>query len=125
MNYAEIARATVMFLTPYFTAAGGKLVEDGLSVAREKVVSWLKSKFTKPAQVAALEVASKSPRDADALEALEHHIQRAMDQDEAFRKELLALLPKDALPPGIAQTTVVTGNKTVVVQSTGSGDIRV
>ena len=88
-------------------------------------MAWLKSKFTKPAQAAAVEVAAKASHDADALEALQHQIQRALEQDEAFRKELLALLPKEALPPGIAQTANVTGNGNVVIQSTGSGSTSV
>jgi hypothetical protein len=125
MDYTELARATVAFLTPYFAAAGGKLVEDSLSTAREKVVGWLKSKFTKPAQAAAVEVAAKTPQDADALEALQLQLRLALERDEAFRKELLALLPKEALPPGVTQTASVSGNENVVAQSTSSGSINV
>ena len=125
MDYAEIARAAVTFLTPYFTAAGGKLVEDGLSTGRRKLMDWLKSRFTKPAQAAAMDVAVQSPDDADALESLQHQIQRALEQNETFRNELLALLPEDILPPNIAQNANVAGTDNVVVQSTGSGNISV
>jgi hypothetical protein len=120
-NYSELARNTVEFLKPYFIAAGGKLAQDGLNTAREKVFGWLKSKFIKPAQSAALEVATQAPHDPDALESLQHQIQRALEQQEEFRKELLAHLPKEILPPGIVQTANVTGDNNVTAQSTGSG----
>ncbi|MFZ2642233.1 MAG: hypothetical protein WA117_14640 [Verrucomicrobiia bacterium] len=124
MDYAAIAQVTVAFLTPYFVVAGGKLVEDSLSAAREKVVSWLKSKFTKPAQTAAVEVAAKAPHDADALEALQHQIQLALERDEAFRKQLLELLPEE-VKQGISQSMHVSGNGNVSIQSTGSGSTSV
>ncbi len=99
INYGELAHNTVEFLKPYLIAAGGKLAQDGLNAAREKVFGWLKSKFIKPAQSAALEVAAQAPHDPDALESLQHQIQRPLEQQEEFRKELLALLPKEILPP--------------------------
>jgi len=120
-NYSELAGKTVEFLKPYFVAAGGKLAQDGLNAAREKVFGWLKGKFIKPAQSGALEVATKAPNDPDALESLQHQIQRALEQQEQFRKELLAHLPKEILPPGIVQTANVTGDNNVTAQSTGSG----
>ena len=124
MDNAEIARVTVAFLTPYFVAAGSKLVEDGLSAAREKVGAWLKSKFTKPSQTAVVEVAVQSPHDADAQEALQHQIRRALEEDESFRKELLELLSKE-VKQRITQTANVTGNGNVVPQNAGSGNINV
>jgi hypothetical protein len=125
MDYTELARATVDFLKPYLAAAGGKLVQDGLSAAREKVFGWLRNKFTKPAQSGALEEAVQSPQDASALEALQLQIRRALEQQEEFCKELLERLPKEILPPGIAQCANVTGTANVVIQSTGSGTINV
>src|SRR5687768_6895559 len=110
MDYTELARATVEFLKPYFVASGGKLVQDSLSAAREKVFGWLKSKFNKPAQSGALEEAAQAPQDAGALEALQLQIRRALEQHEEFRKELLERLPKEILPPGITQTANVSGN---------------
>jgi len=125
MDYPALAQATVDFLKPYLVAAGGKLAQDSLGVAREKVFGWLKSKFTKPAQSGALEEAAQSPQDAGALEALQLQIRRALEQQEEFRKELLEHLPKEVLPPGITQTANVTGNANVTIQSAGSGNINV
>lgn len=113
----ELAHTTVEFLKPYLVAAGGKLAQDSLNAAREKVFGWLKSKFIKPALSGALDLAVKSPQDPDALESLQHQIQRALEHQEEFRKELLALLP-----PGISQTANVTGDSNVIAQSTGSGN---
>ncbi len=113
----ELAQTTVQFLKPYLVAAGGKLAQDGLNAAREKVFGWLKSKLIKPAQSGALDLAAKSPHDPDALESLQHQIQRALEHQEEFRKELLTLLP-----PGISQTANVTGDSNVIAQSTGSGN---
>ena len=124
MDYTELARVTVEFLKPYLAAAGGKLVADGLSAARESVFGWLKSKFTKPAQSSALDDATQSPQDASALEALQLQIRRALEREE-FRQELIERLPKELLPPGISQTSNVTGDGNVVVQSTGQGNISV
>jgi hypothetical protein len=120
MDYTELARVTVDFLKPYLLAAGGKLVKDSLSAAREKAFNWLKTKFTKPAQSAALEEAAQSPQDAGAMEALQFQIRLALEKQEDFRKELLELLPKE-----IVQTANVTGNENVTVQSTGSGNINI
>ena len=125
MDYTELARATVDFLKPYLAAAGGKLAQDSLSAAREKVFGWLKSKFTKPAQSGALEEAAQAPQDAGALEALQLQIRRALEQQEEFRKELLERLPKEILPPGLTQTANVSGNANVTIQSAGSGSINV
>jgi len=121
-NCSELARTTVEFLKPYFLATGGKLAQDGLNAAREKVVGWLKSKFIKPAQSGALNVATQAPDDPEALESLQHQIQRALEQQEDFRKELLAHLPKEILPPGVAQTANVTGDNNVAGQNVGSGN---
>jgi hypothetical protein len=123
MDYAALSQATVAFLTPYFLNATGKLIEGGLDAAREKTVAWLKSKFTKPAQVGALEVAAKAPGDADALEALRHQVERALQHDEAFRKELIEMLPEEAIPPDIAQNMSISGSGSIGVQSAGSGNI--
>jgi hypothetical protein len=121
MDLAVIAQATVTFLTPYFSEAAGKCVEDGLGVMRERFVNWLKGKFTKPAQASALEVAARAPGDAEALDALRYQIERALQLDESFRKDLLERLPKEALPPGIAQGINITGDGNVGIQNTGSG----
>jgi hypothetical protein len=120
-EYNELARATVDFLKPVLIAAGGKLAQDGLNAAREKFFGWLKSKFIKPAQSGALDVAAKAPHDPDALDSLQYQIQRALEQQEDFRKELLAQLPKEILPPGISQTANATGDSNVIAQNTGSG----
>lgn len=121
-NCVELAHTTVEFLKPYLIAAGGKLAQDSLSAAGGKVFDWLKSKFTKPAQSAALGVAAQAPHDPDALESLQHQIQRALEQQEEFRDELLARLPKEIIPPGIVQTINVTGDQNAVAQNTGSGN---
>ena len=120
-NYSELAHNTVEFLKPYLIAAGGTLAKGGLNAAREKVLGWLKGKLIKPAQSGALEVATKTPHDADALDALQHQILRALEQQEDFRKELLALLPKEIIPPGIVQTANITGDNNVIAQNTGTG----
>ena len=122
IDYSELAQKTVEFLKPSLLAAGGKLAQDGLSAAREKVFGWLKSKFIKPAQSGALEVATQAPHDPDALESLQHQLQRALEQQEEFRQELLALLPKEILPPGIVQTANVTGDNNLTGLNTGSGN---
>lgn len=120
MDYAKLAAETVGFLKPYIIAAGGKLAKDSLHAAREKVFGWLKSKFTKPVQTAALEEALQSPQDAGAFESLQLQIRLALEKQEDFRKELLELLPKE-----IVQTADVTGNANVTIQTTGSGNINI
>ena len=120
-NYSELAQNTVEFLKPYLLAAGGKLAQDGLSAAREKVFGWLKSKFIKPAQSGALEGVAKDPHDPEAMGDLQFLIQRALEQKKDFRKKLLELLPKEILPPGIVQTANATGDNSDIVQNTGSG----
>jgi hypothetical protein len=121
-NCLEVARSTVEFLKPYLVAAGGKVAQDSVDAVREKLFGWLKSKFIKPAQSAALDVAIKEPNDLEALESLRHQIQRALEQQEEFRKELLAHLPQEILPTGIVQTATVTGDNNVTAQSTGCGN---
>jgi dTDP-4-amino-4,6-dideoxygalactose transaminase len=121
-EYGELAQKTVEFLGPCLAAAGGKLVEDGMNAAREKVFDWLKSKFKKPAQSAALELAAKAPEDAESLAALQFQIERALEQQEEFRKELLERLPKEIVPAGVAQTLNVTGDNNVAGQFSGSGN---
>jgi hypothetical protein len=116
-NCIELARNAADFLKPYLIAQGGKLVNDGLSATREKFFGWLKSKFTKPAQSSALDVAVKSPHDEEAIESLRHQIQRALEQDLQFRKELLEILP-----PSVAQTATITGNDNKSAQVSGSGN---
>jgi hypothetical protein len=125
MDYSELARVTVDFLKPYFVTTGGKLVQDSLNVAREKMFGWLKSRFTKPAQSGALQEAAESPDDTAALEALQLQIRRVLEQQEEFRKELLERLPKEVLPPGISQAANVRGKDNVTVQSTGHGNINI
>ena len=122
MDYGALAQATVAFLAPYLLNATGKLVDGGLDAARERVVTRLRSKFTKPAQAGALEAAAKAPNDAEALEELRHQLERALEHDEVFRKELIELLPKEAPTPD-AQSMNISGNRNIGVQSTGSGKI--
>jgi hypothetical protein len=122
MDYTELARVTVDFLKPYLAAAGGTLVQDSLSAAREQVFGWLKRKFTKPAQTGALEEAAQSPQDAGALEALQLQIRRALEQQEDFRKELLERLPQEVLPPSLVQTLNQSGEGNLGIQNTGSGN---
>ena len=109
-----------MFLKPHLVAAGARMVDDGLSVARAKFFDWLKGKFTKPAQSGALEEAAQAPQDEGALEALTIQIRRSLEQSEEFRRELQELLPK-----GVVQTATVSGSGQVVIQSAGSGNISV
>lgn len=124
LNSAELATATVAFLAPKLAAAGGKLVEDGLTAAREKVWGWLESRFTRPAQSAAVTAAKESPHDTAARQDLQTLLQSALEQQENLRRELLALLPESVKQP-ITQTATVTGNANVTIQSAGSGSISV
>jgi hypothetical protein len=122
MDYTELARATVEFVKPYLAAAGTGLVQDGLGEARRRIIGWLKSKFTKPAQTGALAEAEASPEDAGAIEALQLQLRRLLEQQEALRQELLELLPKELHPPGTTQTSNQSGDHNVGVQNTGSGN---
>ena len=124
LNCADLARAAVAFVAPKLAAAGGKLVEDGLTAARERVWDWLQRRLTRPAQSAAVTAAAQSPADAAALQDLQTLLQSALEQQAELRRELLALLPEPA-KSGLSQTAHVTGNANVTIQSTGSGNISV
>lgn len=122
MDYTALAMAAVGFLKPHLVAAGGKLLEDGLSATREKLLEWLRSKLTKPAQSGALEEATQAPQDDGALEALQLQIRRLAEQNEEFRRELLEHLPKEVVPTQYTQTLNVSGTGNVSVQNAGSGN---
>jgi len=127
MDYTQLAQETVNFLKPYLivgggklVAAGGKLVDDGMNAAREKLLGWLKGKLVKPSQSAALEDAVQTPQDDDAMEALQLQIKLALKNQEEFRKELLEILPKEIVQT-INQTATVTGHANKLGQIGGSG----
>jgi len=109
MDYTQLAQETVNFLKPYLivgggklVAAGGKLVDDGMNAAREKLLGWLKGKLVKPSQ------------------ALQLQIKLALKNQEEFRKELLEILPKEIVQT-INQTATVTGHANKLGQIGGSG----
>jgi hypothetical protein len=123
MDYTALAHAGVVFLTPYLAKAAGKLVDTGLDAGREQLWNWLKGKFTKPAQSGALQLAAKTPDDAEALDALRYQLERALQQDAAFRKELEELLPREVVKA--AQNMSISGNNNVGVQNAGGGSVNI
>ena len=121
MDYAQLAQNTVEFLKPYLAAGGGLLAKEGLSAAHKALFGWLKGRFTKPAQSAALDEAVQTPKDSGALESLQLQIRRALEQQEDFRKELLERLPNEFHPQTV-QTANVTGDHNKIVQNKGDGN---
>ena len=125
MDFSALACSTVEFLKPHLLVAGGKLAADGLSAAREKLFSWLKEKFTRPAQAGALEEATAAPEDATNLEALTLQIRKALEQDETFRRELAALLPKENQPGFSQNIGTVSGDNNKLGQAQGGSTIHI
>ena len=67
-----------------------------------------------------------TPADEDAVDALKYQIQRAMERDEAFYKELKALLPEGVIAEAnVVEKMNVSWTGSLGIQSTGSGSIRV
>jgi len=124
MDYMAMATAVIGFLQPYVMSSGAEMAKGALSQAGKEVWVWLKSRFTKPAQQAAVADLEAAPQDAANWEALKLQLLKALRDDEAFRQELLARLPEQ-VKQSITQNANVPGNSNVVVQSAGGGTIHI
>ncbi len=121
MDYTAFAVAVMTFLQPFVMKGGAEAAKGAMGEAGKEVWGWLKSKFTKPAQQAAVADLEAAPQDEVNWDALKVQLIKALRDDEAFRLELLGQLPKE-VQQHITQTATVTGNGNVVTQIAGSGN---
>jgi hypothetical protein len=118
-DIAPLAQAAVELLKQYWApAAVGMLATGTLREAGRSLFVWLKEKFTKPAAAGALQEAEASPDNATKLEALALQIRSVLEDDPAFREELLA-----RVPPALLQNMSVNqeGSGNISVQTSGAG----
>jgi hypothetical protein len=118
LDYGALAHQTIEFLKSCMTAAGGK-------IAAETVWNFLKGKFTKPAASGALEEVEQAPQNNTKWEVLKLQIKSALEEDDNFRKELEALLPKGVVEKAVTQTANNIGDNNITSQLSGSGSIQV
>jgi hypothetical protein len=120
MDYTALAVAVVAFLQPYVMQGGAELAKGALGEAGKEAWGWLKSRFTQPAQQAAVAELEAAPQDEANWEALKVQLVKALRDDEAFRKELLGRLPEK-----VGQTLQISGTGNIGIQNTGSGSINI
>jgi hypothetical protein len=121
-DYTQLATQAVDFIRTQVTPAAigwgvEKALEKGSEQAR-RLWRFLKSKLTSPAAAGAIQEADQQPDKPLKWEALRLQILQALQADEAFRKELLGLLP----PGSTTQTINSKGDANVNVQISGSSN---
>jgi hypothetical protein len=124
MDYTRIANTVIEFLQPLQTPSA----ELGTGVAANALWDWIKSRFKGRSAAAAEAVAAveKTPSSGDDWEILKIQLRKALKEDETLARELVALLPKGCLPPGVSQNAIITGVGNALIQSSGTtGSIHV
>ena len=131
-DYAELAKNVVEHLkaaapligtgvaTGIGRAAGGKILQNA-----SDVLTWLRGKFTRPADSATLEQIQQDPSNLENWDDLGDRIRRALERDPSFREELMAVLPSEFLAPHISQNAPTIGNENVTIQNQGDSIISV
>jgi hypothetical protein len=122
-NYAELANNLVEHLKavgPLLArgigrAAGGKMFEKATGV-----LTWLRGKFTRPADLGALEQIEQDPSNPDNWDDLGDRIRRALERDPDFREEFMAIIPSEFRAPYNIQTAITIGNGNVTIQNQGT-----
>ena len=116
-DIVEIARQTVELLKLALPFAAAQVATGAARETGKNLLEWLKKKLTRPAAAAVLDEAISDPSNQTNWEALALQIRKLLEEDQAFRRELLELLSKEAF--AIRQTASITGDNDAIVQITG------
>ena len=121
MEYMQLLDQTIELLKPVAPAGGAVATH----LAAGALWDWIKMKVKgrSPAATEAVEEVEKAPADPVNWDILRLQLRRALAQDESLRAELAALVSKYAPARSFVQSSAVTGDGNVVIQTTGSGDV--
>ena len=114
MDYLVLANQIVEFLKQSLHVG----TELTIGLTTHALWDCIKSKFKKPAKVAAIEDVEKNPASNTNWEILKLQIVKALEEDESFRKEIMEVLPQ-----GITQNLTVQGDGNKSVQASGGSTV--
>jgi len=130
MDYTEFAKNVVEYLqaagpvvgtgvaTGFGTGVGKAVGEKGFEKSRS-LLTWLRNKFTRPADRGALDQFEQDPSDPGNCRDLMDQLRKALERDPAFQNELMALLPDDFPAPRTTQISTTIGDGNIAIQNTG------
>jgi hypothetical protein len=118
MEYAEIANQVIQILNP----ASDFGLKVSASLTGHAIWDLLKKRFTKDAFAEAIREAEEKPSNKTNWDELKIRIQKALVEDEDFRKEIQKFLPKSS---DISMEANVSGSGSVVVQNVGNSHINI
>ena len=116
-----LAASAVTLLSPVLE----KIRDGGAEEVGKALVDKFKGIFAKEAKTQeALADLAVEPGDKDNQAALRKELKKALNADPALVTALQALLAEhqEAAPSGVTQTANVSGNQSVVIQVSGSGN---
>jgi hypothetical protein len=124
MNLPDIAQQATNYLRPELLLLAGNAVSGAATESGKQIVTWFRERLTSKAAEAALDDAAAHPEDERRLLALQMQIEILAEENESFRRDLLALIANYPKGASTQQTTIATGGNNKIGQASGQ-DIKI
>ena len=121
---AQLAQQATNYLRPELLLLAGKAVEGAATESGKQIVTWFRERLTGKAAEAALDDAAAHPEDDRRLLALRMQIEILSEENESFRRDLLALIANYPKSASIQQIATTTGDNNKIGQASGQ-DIKI
>jgi hypothetical protein len=123
-DIAQLAQQATNYLRPELLLLAGKAVESAATESGKQIVTWFRDRLGGKSAEAALDDAAAHPEDDHRLLALQIQIEIVLEENESFRRDLLALIASHPKSASMQQTANVTGNKNKIGLASGQ-DIKI
>jgi hypothetical protein len=113
MNLPDIAQQATNYLRPELLLLAGKAVEGAAAESGKQIVTWFRERLKGKAAEAALDDAAEHPEDDRRMLALQMQIEILVEENESFRRDLLALIANGPKSASIQQNATATGGSKI------------
>ena len=121
---AQLAQQATNYLRPELLLLAGKAVEGAATESGKQIVTWFRERLKGKAAEAALDDAAAHPEDDRRILALQMQIEFLHEENESFRRDLLALIANYPKSASIQQIATATGDNNKIGQASGQ-DIKI
>jgi hypothetical protein len=125
MNLPDIAQQATTYLRPELLLLAGKAVEGAATESGKQIVAWFRERLKGKAAEAALDDAAAHPEDDRRMLALQMQIEILVEENESFRRDLLALIANAPKSASITQNATATGGSKIGQASGQDNKIRI